>query len=175
MKNLLLILSTSILFIGCSQTQTIEVIKTPPPKAKISNMISKIPIHFKDKGYHNFDSKVMVKQAQLDTFLSNIKLQKGWEKKENFLNTLKREKINFQTHNLLFYRFKEDSKTILFAMDLPMSLEQKITIMIDKEVAKVKTGKVTDYALAYLVEKSIKEVVFNNGENNTTIKNKELN
>ena len=175
MKNLLLILSTSLLFIGCTQTQTIDIVKAPPPKAKVSNMISKIPIPFKDTGYKNINTQIMVNQIQLDKFLLEIKSQKEWEKKENFLNTLKREKIDFQTHNLLLYHLTEDSSTILFAIDLPKSLNQKITVTIDKEIAKVKTDKVTDYALAYLVEKSIKEVTFNDGESNTTVNNRESN
>ena len=177
MKKILLILTLSLLFIGCSQTEPTKVIEVKEKK-KISDMILKIPINFKDSGYSNFETKLITNQEQLDKFISNVKSQKGWKRKENFLNSIEREEIDFKNDNLLIYRLTESSNSIVLAVDVPTSIGKQITVIVGKEKLKeeklkeIKTDKITHYALAYKVDKTAKEITFSDGDDNTTIENK---
>ncbi len=99
--NLLIVAIISIFFMGCSKTiETVNIIKVKP-KSKISNMILKIPINFTDKGYKNLETKVITKKEELDKFTKEIKSQKGWRKKDNFLDIIEKSKIDFTQDNLL--------------------------------------------------------------------------
>ena len=176
MKKLLLVFMLSILFIGCSQPEPkkIEI----EERKKISDLILKIPIHFEDSGYFNFKTMLITKQDELDKLISDVKSQKGWNRKENFLNTIQRAKIDFSKANFLIYRLSEKSDLIVLAVDVPTSVSKSITVSIGKEQLKAKLKKelkkdrIFEYALAYRVNKSAKDITFTDGDKNITIENK---
>ena len=177
MKKLLFVLSLSVLFIGCSQVEPKKIeIKE---KKKISDLILKIPIHIEDSGYSNFKTLLITKQEELDKFIKSVKTQKGWKRKENFLNTIQRAEIDFSKANFLIYRLSEQSDLIVLAVDVPTSIGKSITVSIGKEKLKAKLEKelnkerISEYALAYRVNKSAKDIIFADGDRNITIENKE--
>ena len=172
MKNLLLIAVMIGFFIGCSKTiEQVNIIKVQP-KSKISNMILKIPINFQDKGYKNIETKLISNREEFNNFLKSIKKQKGWNKRENFIEVLKESKIDFSSDNFLIYTFQESSSKVVIAVDAPISDGNNIVIKIGKESnKKVKKDKIVYYALAYKVKKSADTIIFNNGQEKITIDN----
>jgi neutral trehalase len=170
MKPLLLAVVTSLFFIGCNPPQTIEVVKAPPT-AKVTDMILKVPIHIEDNGYNNFNSIVITKQKKLDEFIKDIKTQKSWKRKKNFLETIAIQKIDFNKKNLLIYRIEESSSTIVLAVDVPKTLENHITVVIGREVSKDVSKKIKYYALAYIVDKKIIDVTFDDGKKSNLVVN----
>jgi hypothetical protein len=173
MKNLLLLLTISIFFIGCSKTETIDIVEIPP-KAKVTNMILKVPIYLKDNGYNNFKTILITDKGKLDKFLKEIKTQKGWDKKENFLDTLSIQNIDFNKQNLLIYRITENSSAIVLAVNVPTVLKNHARVIIGKEKPKSTTTDMAYYALAYLVDKKIEDITFDDGDSNSTVKNNDL-
>ncbi len=177
MRNLLIVAIISIFFMGCSKTiETVNIIKVKP-KLKISNMILKIPINFTDKGYKNLETKVITKKEELDKFTKEIKSQKGWSKKDNFLDIIEKSKIDFTQDNLLIYTFKESNYKTVTAVDVPISENGNIVVKIgveDIKGKKPKKEKIVNYALIYKVKKGAKAIIFDNGEEKITINNKEI-
>jgi len=171
MRQLLLTLSVLLLFVGCTKTiEKVNIIKVEP-KSKISNMILKIPISFKDNGYQNLKTIVIKTQTEFDNLINNIKKEKNWDKKENFLTIIKETKINFDTDNLLIYTFSEDKSTVVTAVNVPLSNENNIIIKIGKDKTKEISNKIVYYALAYKVKKSVKNIIFDDGTKKVTIPN----
>jgi hypothetical protein len=179
MKKLLLVLILSALFIGCSQTEPTKTIDIKVKKIK-SDLILKIPIHIKDNGYSNFKTKLITEQKELDKFIVDVKSQKKWQRKKNFLNTIDRANIDFSKNNLLFYRISEKSELIVLAVDIPTSIGKNITVVIGKERLKEKLKKdiqtkgISEYALAYKVDKSAMDITFTDGDSNRTVVNEKL-
>ncbi len=175
MKNLLIVAIISIFFMGCSKTiETVNIIKVKP-KSKISNMILKVPVNFRDKGYKNLETKVITKDSELDKFIKEIKSQKGWSKKDNFLDIIEKSKIDFTQDNLLIYTFKESNYKTVTAVDVPISENGNIVVKIGVEEIKGKKPKKEDiinYALVYKVKKGAKAIIFNNGEEKISVENR---
>jgi len=175
MKNLLIVAIITVFFMGCSKTiETVNIIKVQP-KSKISNMILKVPVNFRDKGYRNLETKVITKKEELDKFTKEIKPQKGWSKKDNFLEIIEKSKIDFSRNNLLIYIFKESNYKTVTAVDVPTSENVNIVVKIgveDIKGKKPKKEKIINYALIYKVRKSVKSVIFDNGERKVSIDNK---
>jgi hypothetical protein len=100
-------------------------------------------------------------------------------RKENFLNTIQRAEIDFSKANFLIYRLSEQSDLIVLAVDVPTSIGKSITVSIGKEKLKAKLEKelnkerISEYALAYRINKSAKDIIFADGDRNITIENKE--
>jgi hypothetical protein len=168
MFKLTLITTTLFLFLGCVQDRTINIIEKAP-KILTSENIVNVPIHIRDNGYHNFSTKTFSTQNELNSFLAKIKGQSGWNKKKNFLYTLKKQEIDFNKDSLLIYRFSEPSSSIVIATEVPTEIEKKITVKVGKKSPKIITSDMAYYALAYVVNKNSISVTFDDGDRNKTI------
>ena len=159
-----------LLFLGCTpQPKIINVIEKRPQKITSQNIVN-IPIHIRDNGYSNFSTKVFVTQSELNHFLGTINTQSGWNKKNNFVYTLKKQEIDFSRDKLLIYRFSEPSSAIVLATDVPTETNQHITVKIGKKKSsEMATTDMAYYALAYTINKLTKDVTFDDGEENETI------
>ena len=113
-------------------------------------------------------TKLFTTENELKTFLTDVNYQTGWNQKENFLNTISIKSINFQTHNLLIYRMTETSSSIVLAVDVLTELKNHITIQMSKDKSETMTMDMAYYALAYIVDKKVIDIRFNDGENNRT-------
>jgi len=163
------LVTTLLVFLGCSNSKTISVVKRPT-KAVISQHILNIPIYIKDNGYRNFSTKIFDTQSELDSFLDTVKGQSSWNKKKNFLYILKKQDIDFNKNRLLLYRFSEASGSIVIATDVPTEIGREITVKIGKKKSSgVATSNMAYYALAYSVDKDTKDVIFDDGDSNKTI------
>jgi len=170
MKRIMLTAITLLVLSGCNKTEIMELTQEEP-KIKISDKITKLPIALKDKGYENFKTTVFKEKIELDQFISKVKMESNWENRENFLNTLTRQTVDFKTNNLLIYSFTEKKGSVVLAVDVPKEINREIIVVIGKEKSNDINSKIENYGLAYLVNKKVKSVIFDNGENNTTIKN----
>jgi len=169
MLKLTLISTSILLFLGCTPQSKIKL-TTKEQKAVISKNILNIPIHIRDKGYKNFSTKIFNSKSELNHFLDTIKKQSKWNKKNNFLYTLKKQDIDFGRDKLLIYRFDEPSSSIVLATDIPTEINQHITVKIGKNRStKSISSDMAHYALAYTVNKQTKDITFDDGESNMTI------
>ena len=169
MLKLTLMISTLLIFLGCTETKKITLVEKKP-QIVISQNIVNVPIHIRDNGYNNFSTKIFTTQSELDSFLAKIKGQSSWNKKNNFFYTLSKQEIDFNRNSLLIYRFSEPSSSIVIATEVPTEIEQKITVKIGKKKSSgMMTSDMAYYALAYVVNKKIISVTFDDGKDSQTI------
>ena len=170
MLKLTLITTTLLLFLGCTPEPKVINLTTKKPQAVTSQNILNIPIHIRDNGYNNFSTKIFNSKSELNRFLDTINAQSGWNKKNNFFYTLKKQEIDFGRDKLLIYRFSEPSSSIVLATDVPTEIDQHITVKIGKKKnSDMMTTDMAYYALAYTINKQTKDVTFDDGEHNETI------
>ena len=171
MLKLTLIATTLLLFLGCTVQREVVNVTVKKQQALPSQHILSIPIHIRDKGYTNFSTKIFTTQGELDAFLKKVKSQSKWNKKENFLYTLKKQNIDFAKDYLVIYRFDEASDAIIVATDVPVELDRHITVNIGKTPsAGMKKLDMAHYALAYIVDKETIDITFDNKETKSSIK-----
>jgi hypothetical protein len=175
---MLKLLFTSFIFLffsACSPSSSIILYEGEKPKELDKSTILKIPIPVREHGYNNFDTQVLTTQRELDTFISNVKKEKSWEKKENFISSLTLHPIEFKKYNILLYRMTESSGSTVLAVDVPKGTNEHIYIEIGRDKPHTETTDMAYYALAYKVAKSVKNITFDNGLKKHVIKNKFLN
>ena len=161
MFRLLLILS--LFFTACSERQLVINEIKPVPKELSIQTISKIAIPVRENGYRNFSTQVIKTKSDFDNFLAKIKNQKGGNKKENFLQTLRLKEIDFNRYNLLLYRITEPSSSTVLAVDVPRGDEQHVIINIGRDEPQMRTSDVAYYTLAYKIKKDVQNITFDNG------------
>jgi len=172
MLRFILLSVVSLLFISCSQDRIVlKTIGEKPPKELNIKTISKVPIPVKEDGYKNFSTMVITSQKQFNKFISKIKSEKGWKKKENFLESLKLEKTDFSKQNLLIYRIDEASNADVLVVDTPKGDKNKITIKFQVDSDRNNTTNIAHYAIAYKLSKSVSKIIFDNGVKKDIIKN----
>jgi len=172
MLRFILLSFASLFFISCSQDRIVlNTIGEKPPKELNIKTISKVTIPVKEDGYKNFSTMVITSQKQFNTFISEIKSQKGWSKKENFLDSLKSQQIDFFKQNLLLYRITKASNSDVILVDIPKGDKKNITIKIGIDSKKTEEAKIAYYAIAYRVSKSVSKITFKNGLQEDVIKN----
>ena len=166
-----LIATTLLLFLGCTTQHEVMKITTKKREALPSQHILSVPIHIRDNGYKNFTTQIFTTQDELDSFLKKVKSQSKWNKKENFLYTLKKQNIDFAKDYLVMYRFDEASDSIIVATDVPVELDRHITVNIGKTPsAGMKKLDMAYYTLAYIVDKETIDITFDNKETKSKIK-----
>ena len=157
-------------FTACSQDTILLNSMEKPPKIEIKK-ISKITIPVIEQGYSHFETTLLTSQIELNKFIKKIKLQKSWNKKENFLKSLLLKKINFSNSNILLYRITESSGATVLLVNPPSVDNQHIKIVIGKNKPKIGTSDMAYYALAYRVSKLVIDVTFKHGIKKDVIKN----
>jgi hypothetical protein len=161
MFRLLLILS--LFFTACTEKQLVlREIRNVPQELSIQT-ISKIAIPVRENGYRNFSTQVIKTKNDFDYFLLQVKNQKGWKQKENFLQTLRLKEIDFNRYNLLLYRITEPSSSTVLAVDVPRGNKQHIIIKIGRDEPQMRTSDVAYYTLAYKIKKDVQSITFDNG------------
>jgi PBP1b-binding outer membrane lipoprotein LpoB len=170
MFRLTLVFTIILAFTSCSQDTILLNSIEKPPKVKIKK-ISKISIPVREHGYNNFETMLLTSQTELNKFISKIKLQKSWNKQENFLESLLLKKINFSNSNILLYRITESSSSTILLVEPPSGDNKHIQIVIGKNKPKIGTSDMAHYALAYRVSKSVIDITFKYGTKKDVIKN----
>lgn len=172
MLRFVLLSLASLFFISCSQDRIIlNTIGEKPPKELNIKTISKVTIPVKEDGYKNFSTMVISSQKQFNTFISEVKSQKGWNKKDNFVDSLKSQQIDFFKQNLLLYRITKASNSDVLLVDTPKGDKKNITIKIGIDSKKTEKSEIAYYAIAYRVSKSVSKITFKNGIQEDVIKN----
>ena len=171
MLKLTLITTTLLLFLGCTTQPKVINLTTKKREAVNSQNILNVPIHIRDNGYKNFSTKIFTTQNELDSFLKALKSKSTWNKKANFLYTLKKQNIDFSKDYLVIYRFDEASNSIIVATDVPTELDRHITVNIGKTASVgMKKLNMAYYSLAYIVNKNTIDITFDNSETKSKIK-----
>ena len=172
MKKLLLLLLPLIAFFTSCISDSTTAIKDP----LASNMIEKIETPFRENGYSQYASKIFSSQEKLDKFLTQIGNDTNWNNKTDFLAKVQDTPIDFNTHNLLFYRITEGSGSVKLVVDNNIFINtNKATISIERTVPNIGTDDMAYYALVYKVNKDIKTIVFEDAQQKVVIENKESN
>ena len=175
MLRLILTSALLLLFTACVHDKIVVNTVIEPPKALTEHTISKIAIPVREHGYSNFKTQIIKTQTALDSFVTDVKTQEGWNKKENFLETLLLKKIDFSKHNLLFYRITESSGSTVLSVDAPVGDVKNINIVIGRDEPSMGTSDMAYYALAYKVAKTVSNITFDNGLKKNIIENKTIN
>jgi len=172
MLRFILLSLASLFFISCSQDRIVlQTIGEKPPKELNIKTISKVTIPVQEDGYNNFSTMLITSQKQFNTFVSEIKSQKGWSKKDNFLASLEAQKTDFSKQNLLLYRISKASNSDVLLVHKPKGNKKNITIKIGEESEKTENADIAYYALAYKVSKSVSKITFKSGVQKEVIKN----
>ena len=166
-----LLLTFTLLFTACTEKQMVIIDANPKPTELSIKTISKITIPVREHGYSNFKTQIIKTKDEFDTFIKNVKEQKNWNKKENFLQSLQLNKIDFTNHNLLLYRITESSSSTVLAVEAPKGDSENITVKIGRDKPNMGTTDMAYYTLAYKVIKSVKTITFDNGTKKDVIKN----
>ena len=173
-KIMLRYISTSIIvlvFTACKQDSIVLNIKEKPLTEVNITTISKVTIPVREHGYRNFETTLLTSQKSFNDFIKEVENQKYWNKKSNFLDSIQLKKINFNLYNLLIYRLTNSSGSTILQVDPPLKNKNNITIKIGKNKSDIGTTDMANYALAYKISKSIKNITFENGVKKDIIKN----
>ena len=170
MLRLLLTSTLLLLFTSCVENHILLDTGKPLPKALSTKVIAKIAIPVRENGYSNFTTQVIKSKKEFNTFIEKVKLQKGWDKKENFLESLRLKEIDFNQYSLLLYRITESSGSTVLAVDAPKGVGSQVFIKIGRDKPNVGTTDMAYYTLAYKVAKSIQNITFDNGIKKDVIK-----
>ena len=175
MLRFILLSLASLFFISCSQDRIVlKTVGEKPPKELNIKTISKVTIPVQEEGYNNFSTMLITSQKQFNAFVSEVKAQKGWSKKDNFLASLEAQKTDFSQQNLLLYRISKASNSDVLLVHKPKGDKRNITIKIGDENEKIEKTEKADinyYAIAYKVSKAINKITFKNGVQEEVIKN----
>ena len=168
MLRLLLIIA--LFFTACTEKHMILKDVKPVSKELSIDVISKITIPVREHGYSNFKTKVIKTKNELNSFISDVKKQSNWNKKENFLQSLLLKEIDFNRYNLLLYRITESSGSTVLAVDVPRGDERNIVIHIGRDKPNMGTTDMAYYTLAYKIKKSVNTITFDNDIKKDVIK-----
>ena len=166
-----LFLTFALFFTACTEKHIVLTDNKSTPKELSIKTISKITIPVREHGYSNFKTQLIKTQSELDAFVTDIKAQTGWNKKENFLQSLLLKKINFNEYNLLLYRITESSGSTVLAVNAPKGDEQDIIVKIGRDNPNMGTTDMAYYTLAYKIIKTIKTITFDNNIKKDVINN----
>ena len=173
-------LSSLILILAVSCTvpsSNIIIHQDNTPKELNSSTIYKITIPVREHGYSNFETQVYTSEKELNSFISQIKKQKNWNKKENFIKSLTAATINFKLYNLLIYRTEESSGSTVLAVNAPKGTNKHVLIKIGRDrpgKGQYGTADMAYYALAYKVAKTVQDISFDNGLKKESISNEQI-
>jgi len=170
MKKLLLLATLAILFVSCASDSK-NINNTIATQESIKNIL----IPFREHGYSQHASKVIVSKKAFDRFITQIGNSDNWNKKTEVLEALQNANIDFKRNNLLFYRITRGSGSI--QIDVANSniilKNNDIIINIKETTPSVGTADMAYYALAYKVNKTIKSITFDNKKQKVIVENKE--
>ena len=170
MKKLLLLATLAILFISCASDS-----KSTNNTISTQESIKNIPIPFREIGYSQHASKVIVSQKEFDTFITQIGNDDNWNKKTEVLEALQNANIDFKKNNLLFYRITRGSGSIQIDVDNSNIIlnNNNITVNIKESSPSIGTTDMAYYALAYEVNKTIETITFDNKKQKVVVENRE--
>jgi len=170
MKKLLLLATLAILFVSCASDS-----KNTNNTAATQKSIKNIPISFREIGYSQHASQVIVSKKAFDAFITQIGNGDNWNKKTEVLEALQNANIDFKKNNLLFYRITKGSGSIHIDVNNSNIIlnNNHITINIKETTPSVGTADMAYYALAYEVNKTIETVTFDNKKQKVIVENKE--
>lgn len=137
--------------------------------------IVRVPIPFREHGYSELVSKIIVSKQGLDKFLEHVKRQSAWNNKLAFLKTFEYEKIDFSRSNLVFYRLSESSGSIGLEIVSASVEGSHADIQITRSPipdGMAGTADMAYYMLAYIVDKSVKILNIQIGNQEIKISNK---
>jgi hypothetical protein len=181
MLKILLTSLIALFIVACTPPTQIIIKDVNQTKALKKSDILQITIPVREHGYQNFDTQVLSTQDAFDAFIKNIqeqdiveeKIKKSsvWNQKENFIDSLTSNPIDFKNYNLLLYRMTEKSGSTVLSVEAPKGTHEDIIIELGRDDSEIKTDDMAYYALAYKVAKSVKTITFDNGLKKHTIKN----
>jgi len=113
--------------------------------------ISQIDIPVSNIAY-SFETIVLTSQEEYDSFINE----------EQYLEQFEELAIDFTTDNLLIYRFTTASGSDVLNLGVPEIIDGQLTVKIDLQLYD--SSVVVEYALAYKLDKSLTNIVFDNGD-----------
>jgi len=116
-----------------------------------------IPIPKGETGYSNFASVAIMSKHDMDSFLSSISTQIGWNNRQEFERALLNAKLDFSKEALLLLRHSEGSSSVKVTFEKPILQDRKLICEIRGRPIPPGYGATADmayYCFAVVVSKS---------------------
>lgn len=140
--------------------------------SKVKDEIVAINIPFQEHGYHNLASQIISSTESFNAFIVDVDKQQGWNHKDDFLQKIKSKVINYEKNNLFLYRLTETSSSNKLTVSQPKyDGNNNVIIKIKRDVAEVGDAAMAYYLLAYIVDKKVSQLTFDDGKQEATIEN----
>lgn len=112
-----------------------------------------IAIPARENGYSNFETMVIVTQADLDQFMKKVADQPGWNEQAAFTKAIKEAKLDFDKELLVLIRRDEGSGSVQVTFHKPVVEGKKVICKIDRKVPEIGTADMAFYCHALAVAK----------------------
>jgi len=116
-----------------------------------------IPIPPRENGYSNFASIVFMSKKDLDSFLTDIPTQTGWNNRQAFEDALLNAKVDFSKEALVLLRHTEGSGSVKVTFETPVLQGRNLLCEIRGKPIPPGYGGTTDmayYCFAVAVSKA---------------------
>lgn len=130
------------------------------PNKVSSRDVSAMAIPKREHGYQHLEKIVINSSGELDQFLQNVSSQQYWNQKDVFISVLQNEAIDFEDYCIVLFPHSEGSGSIKVTPREPVWKNDKVVIVIDRDVPEIGTADMAYYAFAYKVRKTITNIVF---------------
>jgi len=122
--------------------------------------ITEVQTPFREHGYYQLEHNLIRSSEEFSKHLSQVKAQKYWNNKSDYLATLEALAIDFKSMNLLLYYHTEGSGSVRVSFSEPQEENNSILITVSRKVPQIGTADMAYYGKAYLVSKNIEKVIF---------------
>src|ERR1051325_266369 len=116
-----------------------------------------IPLATREGGYSNFESVVVMTEADLESFLNETSAQIGWNNRREFEASLRNAKLDFAVEALVLLRHDETSGSVQVTFETPVLRDRELLCVIRGKPFPRGNGGTTDmasYCFALAVSKS---------------------
>ncbi len=168
MNKLFSTLIALLLFTGCNSTNSVS----SQNASKVNGEIVAIEVPFQEHGYRNLPSQIISSTESFNEFIVDVDKQQGWNHKDDFLQTIKSKVINYEKNNLFLYRLTETSSSNKLTVSLPKyDGNNNLIIKIKRDVPEMGDAAMAYYLLAYIVDKKVSQLTFDDGKQKAIIEN----
>ena len=132
----------------------IAPINSEPPVKK-DEPFRTVAIPQREHGYMGFESRVISSQKEFDDFVKDVEAQKFWNERAEFIDALRRAKLDFEKEILVLVRQTESSGSIEVKFTAAEAPDGNVACLISRKVPEIGTGDEAYHAFAIAVKKGV--------------------
>lgn len=120
-----------------------------------SKDVLRVDIPKREHGYSNLKDIEIRSQSDMKKFISNVKGQENWNKKEKFISAMVGADLQYSSHYVAIFTHTERSGSVKVALEDPVWENGVVVIDIRRDAPTIVTQDMAYYAFAYKVRKGI--------------------